>query len=209
MCDLPSTGREHVPPQCFFPKAKDLGSGTDLRKNLDTVPSCDLHNLKKSKDDQYFLNVVAGLELINEVGRNHYQNQIRRQNKRNPSIITRFRDRANEEAGRLVHEIEIQRLDRFFEQFARAMFYLHYSKKWLGDVGWFPEFLARPTATMEEAQRQNLIRENDCSFEKRPFFGENPSVFRYQVLELNEGVRMRVSFYGGCKALLVYDATGD
>ena len=54
MCDEESTSSEHVPPKCLFPEQKDLPEGVDLRKSLITVPSCDLHNSKKSNDDEYY-----------------------------------------------------------------------------------------------------------------------------------------------------------
>ncbi len=58
MCNKPSTSKEHVPPKCIFPEAKDLGS-EKFRENLIKVPSCDLHNMKKSKDDEYLMIVLA------------------------------------------------------------------------------------------------------------------------------------------------------
>jgi hypothetical protein len=56
MCDGPATGREHIPAQCIFPKDKQY------RKNLITVPSCDAHNLAKTKEDEYvkFILTFAG-----------------------------------------------------------------------------------------------------------------------------------------------------
>lgn len=87
LCDKPAAGVEHVPPRCLFPKASDLGEGVNYRKNLLTVPSCEAHNSEKSKEDEYFLNVITSLNCINEVGRNHYLKQIRRQHNRNRSIL--------------------------------------------------------------------------------------------------------------------------
>jgi len=57
-CGQPATSREHVPPLCIFPEAKD-SFGKDYRKNLITVPSCDEHNLKKSKDDEFLMACVT------------------------------------------------------------------------------------------------------------------------------------------------------
>ncbi|MDH1232687.1 MULTISPECIES: hypothetical protein [Stenotrophomonas] len=47
---------EHVPPQCFFPD--------DRRDGLITVRSCDEHNSKKSKDDEYFRGVFLSSILV-------------------------------------------------------------------------------------------------------------------------------------------------
>ena len=53
-CNEIATPKEHTPPKCFFPKKKDLPSGSpDYRKNLITVPSCEKHNTGRSKDDEY------------------------------------------------------------------------------------------------------------------------------------------------------------
>lgn len=45
-CNKDAISREHIPPKCIF---------TDPRpSNMITIPSCDKHNLEKSKDDEYF-----------------------------------------------------------------------------------------------------------------------------------------------------------
>lgn len=199
MCDAPAVNREHVPPLCFFPKSKDLKEGQDFRVGLKTVPACKLHNSGKSKDDEYFLNMVAGLESINEIGRNHYRNQIRRQNERNPSIIARFAERAIEVNGRFGYETEINRADSFVDHFARALYFVHYSKKWQEELSWFPEFLVRPLHSVEETIRLEIIRDNDLQFREVVFHGSNPAVFKYQVLELPKAIRVRVHLYTGCK----------
>lgn len=204
MCDAPAIDREHIPPRCFFPKSKDLMDGQDFRQKLQTVPSCNLHNSGKSKDDEYFLNVVVGLESINEVGRNHYRNQIRRQNKRNSSILARFADRAVEVDGRFGHEIEVSRVDSFVDHFARALYFLHYSKKWQRELSWFPEFMARPPHTEAEAMRVEAVRGNDHLFHDVGFHGSNPDIFKYQVVESSQGVMIRVHFYEGCKFYLEF-----
>ena len=42
-CEEKPTGVEHAPPRLFFPE------GGEYRKDLITVPSCDLHNAEKSR----------------------------------------------------------------------------------------------------------------------------------------------------------------
>lgn len=87
MCEVPETSREHVPPKCLFPEEKDLPNGTNLRKNLFSVPSCDAHNSQKSHDDEYFLYALSGNFLINEAGRNLYRTKVRRAIERNSSLL--------------------------------------------------------------------------------------------------------------------------
>ena len=54
-CNKNAVSREHIPPKCIFPNPKP--------SNMITVPSCEKHNLAKSKDDEYFrwfLSTVCG-----------------------------------------------------------------------------------------------------------------------------------------------------
>jgi hypothetical protein len=78
MCESIATSVEHAPPKCIFPEAKDTLSGEDYRKNLITVPSCDAHNLARSKDDEYLLHVLAASITSNNVGLNQFLTKSRR-----------------------------------------------------------------------------------------------------------------------------------
>jgi hypothetical protein len=207
MCDSPATSREHVPPRSLFPKSKDLDEGVDFRSNLVTVPSCSTHNLDKSKDDQYFLNVVASLDLINETGRNHYLQQIRRQNRRNPSILARFASRSFEEKEKLGYEVEIERIDYFVDHLARAIYYAHYGTRWESDMHFIPEFLARPTGSEEELQRKAAIAQIDATFDGIPFQGVHALIFKYQVIENHGEVQFRFHIYDGCKVYVAFNKT--
>jgi hypothetical protein len=53
MCDNPATSEEHVPPKCLFPR------DPALRRSLIRVPSCDIHNLRKSKDDELLRHILV------------------------------------------------------------------------------------------------------------------------------------------------------
>ena len=67
-CNRPKTSDEHVPPRLLFPASKDTDGDRDLRRNLITVPSCDVHNSQKSKDDEYLLWVLSSNADANDVG---------------------------------------------------------------------------------------------------------------------------------------------
>jgi hypothetical protein len=202
MCEQVAVSDEHVPPKCIFPKTKDLPDGISYRQDLLKVPSCDVHNSEKSKEDQYFLNVIVGSDLINEVGREHYRNQIRRQNKRNPSILKRFAGQSIEIDSRLAFRVEIDRLDGFVEHLARGLYFAHFGKTWHGELRWFPEFLSRVTDADSEA-RLALIEANDQEFKDVPLFGAHLKVFAYQVLGTDAQCKMRLHFYECCKVLLL------
>ena len=45
-CDNEAISKEHMPPKCIFSSPRP--------SNMITIPSCDKHNLEKSKDDEYF-----------------------------------------------------------------------------------------------------------------------------------------------------------
>lgn len=206
MCDQIAVSDEHVPPKCIFPKSKDLPAGVDFRKDLITVPACAEHNTEKSCEDQYFLNVIAGSDLINEVGREHYRRQIRRQNKRNSSILFRFGKRAIEIDNRLAHKVEIERLDSFVRHLACGLFFAHFGTRWYGELRWFPEFLSRVTDPDPEAEPLRLaaIDETNHEFKDVPIHGSNSKVFFYQVLGTKEQCKMRLHFYEGCRILLTF-----
>jgi len=61
MCDALATTKEHIPPKALFLKQKDLLREFSLRKELITVPSCEEHNNNKSKDDEYFVYLLASM----------------------------------------------------------------------------------------------------------------------------------------------------
>lgn len=206
LCDEPAVSVEHVPPKCLFPKVKDLPAGVDLRKNLITVPSCEAHNSEKSRDDVYFQNVITGCDCINNVGREHYLRQIRRQHKHSTSVLARFAQNALTVDGRFGHEVEIERLDNFAEHLGHALYFAHFGKRWHGELRWVPEFLSRLTAPDTEAEqnRLDLIELNDQEFREVSQHGANPSVFSYQVIETDGHCKMRLHFYEGCKIFLLF-----
>lgn len=90
MCEAPATSREHVPPLCIFPDSKDLESGENLRKDLITVPSCDKHNSKKSRDDELILFVLTLNITNNMIAKRQGFTKILRAVLRNPSLPNHF-----------------------------------------------------------------------------------------------------------------------
>jgi hypothetical protein len=77
-CNNIATSREHVPPKCLFPTEL----GINLRKALITVPSCEVHNGKKSDDDEFLLASLAGIIGCNDIGLLHKLTKVDRANKR-------------------------------------------------------------------------------------------------------------------------------
>jgi hypothetical protein len=206
MCDEVAVSVEHVPPRCLFPKQKDLPRGVDLRRELLTVPACAQHNMVKSREDEYFLDVIVGFEDINAVGIEHYRQQVRRQYARNNSVLQRFKSRSIDFGERLAHRVEIERLDSFIDQLARGLYFVHFGKKWHGRLDWFPEFLSRVTELNPQHERARLstIAQAEKMFSTVHSFGANPSVFTYQVVGTEQECEMRLHFYGMVRILLTF-----
>lgn len=216
LCDEIATSVEHVPPRCLFPEQKDLPEGVNLRKQLFTVPSCDTHNSKKSHDDEYLLYVLSGCNQINKIGRNHYTSKIRRSIKRNPNLLKRLSKTAvpvnivdphtmtQEES--LAFTLEPARFDNIIAQLSRAIYFHHYKEKWIGNVKYQAEFMATSTNPLDESniRIKEMSAEADILFKDEPYCGDNPEVFKYQVIE-NEALKtLRLDFYEGCRLLLMY-----
>ena len=62
MCDRNAVSSEHVPPKNLFPEQKDVGK--DYRQYLITVPSCEIHNNHKSKDDEFLIGKTIPQTLV-------------------------------------------------------------------------------------------------------------------------------------------------
>jgi len=206
MCDEIAVSVEHVPPRCLFPKQKDLPRGVNLRRELLTVPACAHHNMEKSREDEYFLNVIVGIEGINAVGIEHYRHQVRRQFARNNSLLRRFKSRSFDFGDRLAHRIEIERLDSFIDQLARGLYFVHFGEKWQRLLSWFPEFLSRITEPDPQHERARLstISRAEEMFSTTPYLGANQGVFTYQVVGTKQECEMRLHFYGTARILLTF-----
>jgi len=218
LCDKIATSVEHVPPKCIFPEQKDLPDGVNLRNQLYTVPSCDDHNLKKSHDDEYFLYAIDICNQLNQIGRTHYRTKLRRAIKRNPSLLKRLSYSAvpatvtdphtlkQEESFAIA--LEEERFNNIIGQLSRAIYYHHYQDKWIGDVKYQAEFLSPTVDPSDGSNRRakKISKEADKMFASSPYYGENPEVFKYQVVENQESRWFRLHFYEGCKILLIFDS---
>jgi hypothetical protein len=205
MCDSIATSREHVPPACFFPKAK--GIGQDLRRNLITVPSCDRHNSLKSKDDEYLLAVIAmGAVMGNKVGQHLFWGKFLRAVARRPHVYKSFfADKGTVAKGKLrALKIDRKRFNNCIDHLARALFFDAYKRKWqLPIIIVSPNLYSgihsdqmvshQPTLKAVESSRQFLGSE--------PIKGENPEVFKYRIRydEENEVYTFAAVFYDYCE----------
>ena len=202
MCDSVETSREHVPPACFFPPAKEIGR--DLRRNLITVPSCDVHNSLKAKDDEYLLAIIAMTAALgNQVGQHQFFGRFLRAVARRPHVYRSFfRDRGTFANGTLhASKIDRPRFNRCIDQLARALYFHVYERKWPLPISIIsPNIFSgiqsdqvvpyQPTEVAVEASRRFL--------DGAPNRGENPEVFKYRVRydESDQGYAFAAIFYG-------------
>jgi hypothetical protein len=207
MCDAPAISREHVPPLCIFPESKDLESGEDLRKDLITVPSCAMHNSKKSKDDEFILfvltlnitnNILAKQQgftkILRAVLRNsNLPNQFF--SKRSPTMAIKFE--GNTISASLA-KIDYQRFLRASTHMAHGLYFHHFGRKFEGQCSIFADF-------MLQYEKEGAVKSNDNQhkvaqivkphFDREPQYGSNPTVFLYSVLPPDDrgliGARMQ------------------
>ncbi len=200
MCDSLETSREHAPPSCFFPEAKEIGR--DLRRNLITVPSCDRHNSYKSKDDEFLRSVILMTTTASETGRHQFFRKLLRAAARRPHAYKSFfGDKGTVAQGKgRVLQIDRQRFDHCIDHLVRAIFFDSFKRKWQLPISIVsPNFFsgiasdrAVPHQLSEgivETSRQFLCGE--------PIRGENPEVFKYRLRydEVDEGYAFAAIFY--------------
>jgi hypothetical protein len=219
MCDEPETSREHVPAASFFPATKDLPSGLDLRRNLFTVPSCDAHNSRKSKDDQYLWQTILLARGLNEFGQLMIRTKGVRTVTQRPALIAslmRTADPAYEydfgaRAWRRTARVAFDgtRIRVALEHFARALYFLRFKTKWVGPLKVLTN-IARFSKDAADRRTMRVYREvlqrTDAAMAGQPRVGDNQEVFYYQVMATTDGsgTLMLATFYGGATVTCVF-----
>lgn len=220
MCDEPETSREHVPAACFFPERKDLPPGVDLRRNLFTVPSCDAHNSHKSQDDQYLWQIVISAQGLNECGQRMQRTKGLRSISRRPAVAASLMRTAvpsfvlDPQTGQWHETIKVEfdakRVFGVLRQFGRALYFLHFGTKWLGDLQPFPNFAQFSQSSGFDKHylrlwRSIIDRVSDATAQLERI-GSNQDAFYYQVMPTDgtPGAIMRATFYGGATVTIGY-----
>jgi hypothetical protein len=215
-CDRAATSREHVPPDCLFPKASATG-GRDLRRNLIKVPSCNEHNAGKSLDDEYLRLVLSVNICGNEFARRNAETKVARSVLRSDALTQLFLsdlpdvDVVDSATGR-VHEgtlfpLDRPRLLRCLEAIARGLFLHHHGYRWLDEIRVHCDFLPAtdgPARAQDEERRRVLFDAANARFANADRHGENPEVFWYQAVDDGGRFTMRLGFYGSCRVTVVF-----
>jgi hypothetical protein len=213
MCDSAATSREHVPAACFFPEQKDLPAGVDLRSNLFTVPSCDVHNSHKSEDDQYLWLVIMAVRGLNEFGELMARTKGLRSIKERPAVVDSFMRTAtpilhfDSQTGEWQETVkahfDIHRVFTVLGHFGRALYFLHFNEKWGGRIAVFPNFASFGEAKGAEARDYRrdwraVIELSARQMAPLDRIGQNQEAFYYQVMPpgMSSSPAMRAMFYG-------------
>ena len=215
MCDNLATSREHVPPECFFPEQKDLNA--DYRRNLITVPACDVHNLRKSRDDEYMLGVVAFHWRNNQVAHQQSTTKIKRALKRKRGYFSLYFGEGKnqllllEDKKLVTGPVNIDRLNSSLEKIARGLYYRHFNRKWLNNVGiqhlsLVPVHNKDPNHPVVHALTQ-FVQQMRLLCLNQPKRGANPDVFYYQLVQGRFATIMLMVFYGGFEVIAVFDGS--
>jgi hypothetical protein len=108
-CSQRGTTKEHVPPRSFFPK--------DQRKQLLTVPSCELHNTAKSSDDIYVLAQICMNASPSNRSREVWKQRVLPQLGYNGEALrkTLANDAVRLPSGAVMYKVDTERFNRFFD----------------------------------------------------------------------------------------------
>ena len=222
-CERPGTTDEHVPPKCLFPAQKDF-AGRDYRKNLISVPSCEEHNLEKSKDDEFLMAALTGIVGNNSLAYEQLTSKVTR-----AMAGTRFRlldtvireprslllaNEKGQAMPALTGRADVPRLCRVFEAIALGLYYEDFGHRFAGQVQVFPMFLTydlrdgRGDPSLE-ATKWFLRLKVEQEAESWPAKGENPEVFFYQFgPEEESGLRsLRMCFFEGADVVCALSST--
>jgi hypothetical protein len=210
MCASLASSKEHVPPICFFPEHKGLPPGKDYRKNLITVPSCDLHNSRKSEDDQYLLFVIASYYETNLVAQQHFSKNILPAIKERPMLIKIFSREyfpvTVNGLPTIAYKVDKNRFNNSIDHIARAIYFHHFRQKMLEPISIVQ--LAELSSGKNEDFLRNYLRQ-ELKFKDfqmaptLPKYGQNQEIFYYQVIEdkRNKKDILRLVFYEGFVAI--------
>jgi len=218
MCDDLAVSKEHVPPKCLFPEAKDVEGDTDFRNSLITVPSCDKHNSQKSGDDAFLMYLLVSEIKANEVATSIMFKKLKRATKRNPSLFKKIFAGAEEvtinSEDSFVDSFEVpvdkSRIDSCFDHIARGLFYHETKLSWFKKIIAIPDFIFHTegqNAQRNDQQHLELSVIAKAALASIPNTGENKEVFSYKFFMCKKDpfeAIAQLEFYKNCVVTLLY-----
>lgn len=213
MCEEKATSREHVPPKCIFPEKKDLPKNFNFRKNLISVPSCDLHNSHKSMDDEYLMFVLSTHLVGNEHKARHFYSKVKRAIERKPHVYREFMKNqapvklVNEETGEvqntIAYVVSEDRFNSVITHIAHGIYFHHKKEKWCGEVHIFTPMLAdfdSEDRVSKNASIQSAGEKLSEVFSSATRYGSNPEIFQFSMASGPENQHViQLEFYSEFK----------
>jgi hypothetical protein len=206
MCDSVATTKEHVPPRCIFPEAKDVGQS--FNENLITVPSCEEHNLSKSKDDEFLMACLPGIVGNNVYGYLQMKTKVNRAlNRKHKGFIERIIKDAEQidfktETGHffpiLAGSPDIMRLKKCIDHVVYGLYYHEFGKRLRGEIQMLFGFINY--ADKNTNGIKDLVKEQfKIEWQKLEMKGSNPKIFYYQLIPRdNFGlIGLKMTFFEG------------
>ena len=208
-----------MPPLCLFPEAKDT-EGIDRRENLITVPSCDEHNLAKSKDDEFLMACVT--PVIGNNGTAYLQTQTKL-SRAVRHTEGRLLDAIMSEAKPsklvasdgsqfpvLIGRADMPRLCRVLEHVARGLYFHARGGRFIGTCHIMPDFIQFAGDPDVELLKR-LIQPMD-SQERVGWFGQgaNPDIFHFEIgpTDQHDLIPMIMTFFRGAKVFVAFQPEG-
>jgi hypothetical protein len=206
MCDSETTSREHAPPLCIFPEAKDMQDGIDYRKNLITVPACDKHNLEKSHDDEYLHLLVIHGYFNNPLANKQFKTKLTRAFSRRPALLAAFHsDRTPvtvDGVETVAVTIDRERFERSIDMLVRALYYNEYNQRLTMKLRIHTPLLL--DMENKNADEINKMVKDFClavrtHLEQKQQIGDNPEIFWFKIDHSRNRnlVSCHMQFYGG------------
>jgi len=215
MCDCVKSSYEHVPPKCFFPN-KGI-AGKDLKINLITVPSCDLHNTKKSGDDEYLLLFTLLNYAKNNIGERYFVldrlSAIQRHKSLKNKVASIISNNPvpihinNEES--IAVNVDMEKIWRSIDHITRAIFYHHYKEKLFSPLTIYPLLALLPdprsqTYYEKSNSHSQIVNVSHKHFSLLSRYGNNQEIFYYQIDDSSDSFSMRICFYEGVDFLSIF-----
>jgi hypothetical protein len=218
-CHEQATSREHVPPKCIFPR-KVPNVQRDYRRNLFTVPSCELHNQAKTHDDEYLRAVLTMCLAANKAATQHFKTTVLRGAREHPSLIRGIlsnhqtvyvKQKANTEPFETIAtEVDRSRIESSLKQIALGVYFYEFETIYDGNIEVFPFFLA-DLAEPDSTYNNSMLKiKNTCDqvFRFSPRQGSAPDIFYYQMyFEEGGGGLLNLVFYGGVQICCLLGAS--
>jgi hypothetical protein len=214
MCDKPETSREHAPPRCLFPQAKDSLHGKNQRRNMIVVPSCDQHNGDKSADDTYLMQILPMSIGLNEVAAHYFQSKVARLVKCNKKLVKSLTDQAKQVT---VHDtvadtwsqtialsVDLGRVLGALEMNARAIYFHHRGVKFVDPVSVLTNFTLALDEVAQNDRVAAIFDEADALLAGAGCHGDNPDVFFYRINRIENAELLEMTFYGSSKVLVSF-----